>query len=126
MAVEKPRVTVYRDASCGCCGAWVEHMRNAGFGVDVVNESDLAARHSALSVPAELAGCHVAVIGEFAFSGHVPADDISAFMSHPPAGAFGLAVPGMPSGSPGMGETGDPYEVILLARNGPPKIFARH
>ncbi|MDD1651045.1 MAG: DUF411 domain-containing protein [Methylococcaceae bacterium] len=125
-AVEGAPVTVYRDPSCGCCEAWVEHMRKAGFAVEVVDESDLAGRHASLSIPAELAGCHVAVIGDFAFSGHVPAGDISAFISYPPAGAFGLAVPGMPTGSPGMGETGEPYEVMLLARNGPPSVYARH
>lgn len=125
-AVMGAPVTVYRDPSCGCCEAWVAHMRKAGFEVKVVDETDLAARHLALSVPAELAGCHVAVIGDFAFSGHVPAGDISAFISYPPAGAHGLAVPGMPGGSPGMGETGEPYEVILLTRHGPPSVYARH
>lgn len=125
-AVTGAPVTVYRDPSCGCCEAWVKHMRKAGFELDVVDESDLAARHAALSVPAELAGCHVAVIGSFVFSGHVPAGDISAFISYPPAGGHGLAVPGMPSGSPGMGETGEPYEVMLLTRNGPPSVYARH
>ena len=125
-AVEGAPVTVYRDPSCGCCEAWVGHLRKAGFIADVVDESDLAGRHASLSIPAELAGCHVAVIGDFAFSGHVPASDISAFISYPPAGAFGLAVPGMPTGSPGMGESGEPYEVMLLSRNEPPKVYARH
>jgi hypothetical protein len=125
-AVEGAPLTVYRDPSCGCCQAWVGHMRKAGFAVEVVDESDLAARHASLSIPAGLAGCHVAVIGDFAFSGHVPAGDISAFISYPPPGAFALAVPGMPTGSPGMGETGEPYEVMLLTRNGPPSVYARH
>ncbi len=124
-AVEGAPVTVYRDPSCGCCEAWVEHMRKAGFSVEVVDETELAARHANFSVPAELAGCHVAVIGDFVFSGHVPAGDVSAFVSYPPSGAFGLAVPGMPTGSPGMGETGEAYDVLLLTRNGPAKIFAR-
>jgi hypothetical protein len=125
-AVEGAPVTVYRDPSCGCCEAWAGHMREAGFAVEVVDENDLAGRHASLAIPAELAGCHVAVIGDFAFSGHVPASDISAFISYPPAGAFALAVPGMPAGSPGMGESGEPYEVMLLSRNGPPKVYARH
>jgi hypothetical protein len=125
-AVEGAPVTVYRDPSCGCCEAWVEHMRKAGFNVEVVDETDLAARHASLSVPEKLAGCHVALTGDFVFSGHVPAGDVSAFISYPPAGAFGLAVPGMPAGSPGMGETGEPYEVMLLMRGGPSKVYARH
>ena len=24
-------VTVYKDASCGCCGAWVDHLKANGF-----------------------------------------------------------------------------------------------
>jgi hypothetical protein len=125
-AVEGAPVTVYRDPSCGCCEAWVGHMRKAGFNVEVIDETDLAARHASHSIPEALAGCHLALIGDFAFSGHVPAGDISAFSSYPPARAFGLAVPGMPTGSPGMGESGEPYEVMLLKRNGPPSVYARH
>ena len=30
-----PRVAVYKHASCGCCDAWVEHMRVNGFEVQV-------------------------------------------------------------------------------------------
>jgi hypothetical protein len=30
-----PPVTVYKNPSCGCCGRWVEHMRDAGFTVEV-------------------------------------------------------------------------------------------
>ncbi|MEK7737434.1 MAG: hypothetical protein AAB319_06740 [Pseudomonadota bacterium] len=28
-----PTVDVYKSASCGCCGKWVEHLRQNGFEV---------------------------------------------------------------------------------------------
>ena len=28
-------MTVHKDPNCGCCTAWVEHMRKAGFTVNV-------------------------------------------------------------------------------------------
>lgn len=31
-----PKVVVHKDPSCGCCGAWVDHIRGAGFPADVV------------------------------------------------------------------------------------------
>ena len=32
---------VYKSPSCGCCGAWVDHMRSAGFQVVVTDITDL-------------------------------------------------------------------------------------
>ena len=32
---------VYMSPSCGCCGKWVDHMRNAGFQVVVTDMTDL-------------------------------------------------------------------------------------
>ena len=31
-----PKVVVNKDPSCGCCGAWVDHIRQAGFPADIV------------------------------------------------------------------------------------------
>ena len=30
------KVVVNKDPSCGCCGAWVDHIRQAGFPADIV------------------------------------------------------------------------------------------
>ncbi|MDD3450108.1 MAG: DUF411 domain-containing protein, partial [Gammaproteobacteria bacterium] len=35
-------VLVYKSPTCGCCGAWVEHMRANGFNVVTRNVEDLA------------------------------------------------------------------------------------
>jgi hypothetical protein len=60
----------------------------------------------------------------------VPAVDVRRLLKDRPA-ALGLAVPGMPIGSPGMdgpayGGRRDPYEVLLVARDGATRVYARY
>lgn len=42
--------------------------------------------------------------------------------------AVGLAVPGMPVGSPGMemGSRKDPYQVLLVAKDGRERVFSTY
>jgi hypothetical protein len=42
--------------------------------------------------------------------------------------AIGVAVPGMPFGSPGMGPESErePYNVLLIARDGTASVFSRY
>ena len=42
--------------------------------------------------------------------------------------AIGLTVPGMPVGSPGMEQDGktEPYDVLLIKKDGATEVFARH
>jgi hypothetical protein len=52
---------------------------------------------------------------------------INKLLTDKPA-ARGLVVPGMPIGSPGMevpGRAPDRYDVLLLARDGTTRVFAR-
>jgi hypothetical protein len=117
---------VSKDPNCGCCALWIEHVRAAGFGVEVVDTGDLAAVKQRLGIPAELAACHTAEIGGYAIEGHVPAVAIRRLLDERPS-AKGLAVPGMPIGSPGMEVAGAPdevYDVILFAA-GRRQRFAR-
>ncbi|MFC6491329.1 hypothetical protein [Ancylobacter dichloromethanicus] len=37
-AENRPLVTVYKDPSCGCCGAWADHIAEAGFPTKVIEE----------------------------------------------------------------------------------------
>lgn len=126
-AVATPPVTVYKTASCGCCGAWVEHLRAAGFTAEVHDVADLSAVKAQLGVPAPLASCHTATVGGYVIEGHVPAADIRRLLGQRPAGA-GLAVPGMPAGSPGMesGDRRDPYQVLLWDAGLAPTVFAAY
>ncbi len=111
-----PFVAVSKDTSCGCCGAWVDHLEAAGFPVSVMETPDIEAVKQRLGVPAELASCHTAEVAGYVIEGHVPASALRRLLSERPA-ATGLAVPGMPVGSPGMqvpGVVPESYDVVLF------------
>lgn len=122
-----PPVTVYKSPTCGCCGAWVDHLKAAGFTVTVVEVDDTAPTRAQLGMPQSVASCHSASVGGYVVEGHVPAPEIKRLLVAKPA-AVGLAVPGMPLGSPGM-EVDDerqPYSVLLVQRNGRHSVFASY
>ncbi|MFC4171571.1 DUF411 domain-containing protein [Microvirga sp. GCM10011540] len=122
-----PKMTVTKDPSCGCCGAWVEHARKAGFPVEVIESPEVNRLKVRLGVPQALASCHTAEIGGYVIEGHVPADAIKRLLIERPQ-AKGLAVPGMPVGSPGMeveGVENGTYDVVLFGPAGQ-KAFARY
>jgi hypothetical protein len=118
-----PEVVVSKDPNCGCCTAWADHLRAAGFPVKVNDRPDMRAVKSRLGVPADLASCHTAEVAGYALEGHVPAPAVIRLLKEKPEGR-GLAVPGMPIGSPGM-EGGEPetYEVMLFGSQ-PARTFA--
>ncbi len=124
--VEIPQMEVARSATCGCCGAWVEHVRRAGFVMRETIREDLDVVKAELGVPSDLQSCHTATIGGFVIEGHVPAAEILRLLDERPA-ATGLAVAGMPAGSPGMEVAGekDVYEVVLFGKAGR-EVFARY
>jgi len=126
-AAAGPAVTVYKSPSCGCCGAWVAHLRAAGFLVAVRDVDDLTPIARKLGVPDPLRSCHTAMVGGYAVEGHVPAADIRRLLKERPRAA-GLAVPGMPLGSPGMEQGGikQAYSTLLFDRAGNKRVFARH
>ena len=118
-----PEVTVSKDPNCGCCTAWVDHLRGAGFPVKVAERPDMKAVKSRLGVPGDLASCHTAEVAGYVLEGHVPASAVVRLLKERPP-ARGLAVPGMPIGSPGMeGGAPETYKVMLFGAD-PARIFA--
>jgi hypothetical protein len=118
-------MTVYATPTCGCCGAWVDHVRDSGIAVRVVYQDDLSAIRREYRVPNALASCHMGVVEGFAVEGHVPADVIHRLLRERPE-VLGIAVPGMPIGSPGMEHPDGhvmPYEVISFDESGPIAVF---
>ena len=55
------------------------------------------------------------------------ADDIIKLLNEKP-NAVGLSVPGMPIGSPGMemGDNKEPFDTLLVFKNGKTKVFKSH
>ncbi len=121
-------IEVYRTPTCGCCGKWVDHLREAGFRVAVHDLSDLSAVKAAYRVPRNLESCHTGLVEGYVVEGHVPASDIRRLLRERPA-IRGLAVPKMPLGSPGM-EHPDPrrheaYSVLAFGDAGV-RVFSKH
>ena len=122
-----PQVKVYKNPDCGCCGAWVDHLKAAGFSVKVTDVSDTGAVRKRHGIPDEFGSCHTGVVSGYAIEGHVPAEDIKRLLAKKPAAA-GLSAPGMPVGSPGMevGSRKDPYQVLLIDKAGRSSVFATY
>lgn len=125
-AAARPLVKIVRSPDCGCCGAWIDHLREAGFGIEVTMSDDVAALKDEHGVPHALWSCHTALVEGYSIEGHVPAEAISALLDQRPD-AVGLAVPGMPIGSPGMemGDQTEPFDVIAWSASGT-SVFARY
>lgn len=122
------RLVVHKSPACGCCLAWADQMRGAGFDVQIRDVEDLTPIKARLGVPAQSASCHTAEIDGYFVEGHVPAEDIERLLAERPE-AKGLAVPGMPLGSPGMEVPSgaiQPYEVLLVHDDGSTEVFAQH
>ncbi len=120
-------MTVYKSASCGCCGGWIVHADKAGYKVTAHDTEDLYKYKTAAKVPDQLQSCHTTLIEGYVIEGHVPMREIERLLKEKPAGALGLAVPGMVSGSPGM-ENGrfDPYDVVVFFKDGRTEIYASY
>ena len=128
-AAKSPSVKVWKTRTCGCCGSWVEHLRNAGFSVTAtdVEQDALEQVKERVGVPPALRSCHTGLINDYVIEGHVPAADIKLLMNFNPE-IIGIAVPGMPIGSPGMemGDEIEPFATYAFDQTGPIAIFAKH
>jgi len=125
--VSSREVHVFKSRTCGCCGAWVRHMKSAGFVVKVTEVDDTTAARKRLGMPARFGSCHTATVDGYVLEGHVPAGEVKRLLE---AGvkAIGLAVPSMPIGSPGMemGTRKDPFQVLLIDHSGGASVYASY
>jgi hypothetical protein len=124
------KVQVFKSDSCQCCNKWVAHMQSRGFTLETkdISNSDRTRLRATLGIKPEHAACHTAIVGDYIIEGHVPAEDVERLLSEKPD-ARGLTVVGMPAGSPGMemeDGTKEPFEVLLMKKDGTTEVFARH
>ena len=116
-------VDVYKSPNCGCCGKWIDHLKDAGFAHNVM---DVPAARKQLGMPDRLGSCHTAKVAGYVVEGHVPVTDIQRLLKEKPK-ALGIAVPSMPPGSPGMESSKPvPYNTLLVQSGGETSIFAKH
>jgi hypothetical protein len=104
----------------------VRHLEANGFRVRTFGTGNTDKR-AELGMPLKYGSCHTARVAGYAIEGHVPAREIQRLLSERPA-AVGLAVPAMPVGSPGMdgpeyGSHRDPYDVLLVQRDGSASVY---
>ena len=128
LAAAAPVITVYKSPSCGCCKNWVDHVKAAGFTVEVHDVDNLSDIKADAGVPASARSCHTAIVGGYAIEGHVPAATVQRLLKEKPAIA-GIAVPGMPVGSPGMevpGQAADKYDVVAFKADGSTSVYESH
>ena len=128
-AAPRPRVEVWKSPSCGCCKDWIAVLQHEGFDVQTFDQGNDAMR-ARLGLPLRYGSCHTARVGGYAIEGHVPVREIRRLLAERPD-AVGLAVPGMAIGSPGMdgpayGARRDPYDVLLVLRDGSSRVYARY
>ncbi|MEJ1354600.1 MAG: DUF411 domain-containing protein [Candidatus Sedimenticola sp. (ex Thyasira tokunagai)] len=117
-------IVVYKNPNCGCCNAWIKHLKENDYTVEVKNRDDVTPIKKELGVPNNLQSCHTAKVDGYVIEGHVPADLISKLRREKPQ-IRGLAVPGMPMGSPGMeGPYKDDYNIISFSDDGKTSVYA--
>ena len=122
-----PTIEVYKSSTCTCCSLWLNHLRANGFETHVLNVPRPAEIRRRAGLPDAVGSCHTALVAGYAVEGHVPAREIKRLLAERPD-ALGLAVPDMPVGSPGMerGARLDPYDVLLVARDGSRTVYASY
>ncbi len=129
VSAAQQEIEVWKSPSCNCCVDWVDHLKDNGFAVKVqdVPQDTLDRIKQQSGVTDKLASCHTGKIEGYVVEGHVPAADIERLVSERPDAA-GLTVPGMPIGSPGMevGDTREPYDVLLIKKDGATEVFAKY
>lgn len=126
---EKPTFDVRKTATCGCCSAWVDHIRSAGYEVKT-SDMDMGSltQHKLQSgIKPEHASCHTATVEGYVIEGHVPVADIERLLQQRPK-AIGLAAPGMPSGSPGMemGSYREAHDILLVKLDGSSEVWTHY
>jgi hypothetical protein len=106
-------ITVYRNASCGCCKGWINHLKEHNFVVTDVTVDDVNKFKQQFNVPTQAASCHTAVVDGIVIEGHVPAQDIKRLLADKGDVRL-LTVPAMPSGTPGMDTPGAPHDAFRV------------
>lgn len=123
---QPPLVEVWKSPTCGCCAEWIKHMEANGFRVNAYDKGNTAIR-KALGMPLKFGSCHTAKVNGYVVEGHVPAREVHRLLREKPV-ALGLSVPEMPIGTPGMdspeyGGQVDPYDVLLVKRDGSSAVY---
>jgi len=118
------QISVFKSATCGCCGKWAEHLRNNGFDVHIQEVPSTADYRRKFGVPDALASCHTAIVDGYAIEGHVPAADIQRLLKNTQSEGAGCAR-NADRFSGLEGARTEAYSVMIFAANGRPSLYQR-
>jgi len=121
-------VVMYKSPNCECCDGWADHLRKAGFTVQVNKREDMDVIKAKYGVTDKLASCHTAIVDGYVIEGHVPAADVERLLKERPD-IVGLTAPGMPMKSPGMqavGKSPKGYDILAFYKDGTSKVFIHY
>lgn len=124
MSLDGTEVTVYKSPNCGCCGGYVQYLKDNGLNVKVVEKANLDPLKEEHGIPDDMLSCHTSVIGKYFVEGHVPIEAVKKLIAEQPD-VDGIALPGMPAGSAGMqGVKSAPF-VVFAVKDGQSSEFVR-
>ena len=126
---EATSIDVRKTNGCGCCLAWMEHLKENGFaptGQDMFGGGLIRFKFDN-AVSQRMVSCHTALVDSYVIEGHVPASDIRRLPEERPE-AVDLAVPKMPLDSPGMdfGQRREAYDIFLISDAASTEVFASY
>lgn len=126
-AMEGKIMTVYKSPSCGCCGKWIDIMKNKGFEVKTIETNEVNTIKQKAGLQAGQTSCHTAFVDGYVVEGHVNYNAIKKMLVEKPD-IIGITVPGMPIGSPGMeqGNTKQAYNILYVNKDGSTGVYEAH
>ena len=116
--------TLYKSASCGCCGNYIPYLKQKGFDVNTVVVNDISEIKKEYGVLSDMESCHTTIIEGYFIEGHVPLEAIDKLLEERPD-IDGITLPNMPSGSPGMPGQKQGDFVIFQITDGKTSEFMR-
>ena len=121
-------MTVYKNPYCGCCGSWIDQMKEKGFNIKTVIKDNFDDLKREKGISSENSSCHTALIDGYVIEGHVDYSAIKKLLTQKPKDVVGLTVPGMVVGSPGMemGNKKMPYDILLIKKDGSTEVYEKH
>lgn len=123
-SLDGTEVTVYKSPNCGCCGGYVQYLKDNGLSVKVIEKADMDPIKKQHNIPDDMLSCHTSVIGKYFVEGHVPIEAVKKLIAEQPD-VDGIALPGMPAGSAGMhGAKNAPF-IVYAIKDGQSFEFVR-
>lgn len=110
-------ITVYKSPNCGCCSGYIQHLKENGLTVKIVEKADLDPIKKQHNIPDDMLSCHTSTIGKYFVEGHVPIEAVKKLIDEQPD-IDGIALPGMPAGSAGMPGIKNALFVVYAIKNG--------